>query len=108
MPRKIDLSKMGLVELNELQKDIDKAIANAQKAAKKTALQDVQKTAKKHGFSLDDLVGGKATGAASKTKAPPKYRNPSNASDTWTGRGRQPEWFKAAVENGTPREELEI
>jgi len=27
-------------------------------------------------------------------KIPPKYRNPDNASETWTGRGRAPLWAK--------------
>lgn len=29
---------------------------------------------------------------------PPKYYNPANPTETWSGRGRQPNWFKTAVE----------
>ncbi|RME57731.1 H-NS histone family protein [Candidatus Parcubacteria bacterium] len=29
---------------------------------------------------------------------PPKYRNPDNPSETWTGRGRQPKWVQQALE----------
>jgi DNA-binding protein H-NS len=33
--------------------------------------------------------------------APPKYRNPSNANETWAGRGRPPVWAKAMKDAGT-------
>lgn len=31
----------------------------------------------------------------------PKYRNPANANETWTGRGRAPLWAKALKDAGT-------
>lgn len=108
MPQKINLSKMKLAELNELRKGIDEAIQDAEKAARKMALEDAQKTAQKHGFNLSELVSKQPTQGKPKSKAPPKFRNPNNASETWSGRGRQPEWFKAAVEAGTPREKMAI
>jgi len=43
-----------------------------------------------------------------KTKAPPKYKNPTDASQTWTGKGRQPQWFKDAMAAGQSPEALEI
>ena len=30
----------------------------------------------------------------------PKYRNPENADETWSGRGRQPKWVQAALAGG--------
>ena len=108
MPQKPDLSKMNLEELKELRKNIDKAISGAERAARKKALDDVQKAAQKHGFALSDLVDGKSKRSGSKPKAPPKYRNPKDASETWSGRGRQPEWLKAAIKSGTPKEKMEI
>ena len=62
--------------------------------------------AKKHGLSVDDIVGGKAKGR--KSKAAPKYRNPDDTSQEWSGRGRQPAWFKAALAAGKKPESLEI
>ena len=34
-------------------------------------------------------------------KVSPKYRNPDNPNETWTGRGRAPLWAKARKEAGT-------
>jgi len=33
-------------------------------------------------------------------KVKPKYRNPGNRSETWTGRGRTPLWMAALVKRG--------
>ena len=48
-----------------------------------------------------------------KVKAPrkaiePRYRNPENASETWTGRGKQPRWLAAAIGAGRKLEEFLI
>jgi len=34
------------------------------------------------------------------TKVKPKYRNPADKAETWTGRGRQPLWLVAALKSG--------
>ncbi|WP_141750786.1 MULTISPECIES: H-NS histone family protein, partial [Stenotrophomonas] len=33
-------------------------------------------------------------------KVAPKYRNPANSEETWTGRGRQPKWMALLVAKG--------
>ncbi|WP_392337429.1 H-NS family nucleoid-associated regulatory protein [Loktanella salsilacus] len=40
--------------------------------------------------------------------SPPKYCHPENPEQTWTGRGRQPDWMKDALENGQSKEEFLI
>lgn len=35
-----------------------------------------------------------------RAKVAPKYRNPANAQETWTGRGRSPVWVKALQDAG--------
>ncbi len=37
----------------------------------------------------------------SRGKVAPKYRNPANASQTWTGRGKSPVWVQALKVAGT-------
>lgn len=106
MAKKIDLSKYSLAELTALQGDVEKAMKDFESRAKTKALQEMQAVAKKHGLSLDDIVGRK--GKKTKAKAAPKYRNPDNANDTWSGRGRQPAWFKAAVAKGKKPESMAI
>jgi len=98
-----DLDSMTLDELRTLRKDVDAAIKNFEKRKKKEALIAAQKAAQEHGFSLDEVLGGK-TG----TKGAPKYANPGNPEQTWTGRGRQPQWVKDAFAAGKTLEDLAI
>ncbi|MDX8355882.1 H-NS histone family protein, partial [Cognatiyoonia sp. IB215182] len=36
------------------------------------------------------------------------YANPDDKTQTWTGKGRKPEWFKAAMASGKTPEQCEI
>jgi DNA-binding protein H-NS len=38
----------------------------------------------------------------------PKYRNPNEPSETWSGRGKQPRWLAAALKTGHRIEEFVI
>lgn len=103
-PKKMDLSKLSLDELKGLKKDVEKAIIDFSKRKRTEAMKEIQAVAKKHGLSVDDILGGKGK----KAKAAPKYANPDNASETWSGRGRQPAWFKAAIKAGKKPETMEL
>lgn len=49
--------------------------------------------------SQESITDGRAV-------VPPKYRNPDNPGETWTGRGRQPKWLAAKIAAGTDLESL--
>lgn len=42
----------------------------------------------------------KAPGPRKGTKIEPKYRNPEDAKQTWTGRGLKPKWLQKAIDAG--------
>ena len=101
----IDLEAMSLKELKQLEKDARKAIQNYEQRKKNEALVAIEATAKEFGFSLSELTGAskkRSSGAAA------KYRHPENAAKTWSGLGRQPAWFKEAIEAGKSKEDLAI
>ncbi len=100
----IDLNSMSKDELLGLKKSIDKALDGFEKRQKEAALAAAKRAAEEHGFSLDEILGKKATGKT----AIPKYRNPGDPDQTWTGRGRQPAWYKAAIAAGNDPAELAI
>lgn len=106
MAAKIDLGKMSLEELKALQKDVDKEIKNFKSRARTAAMKDLQAVAKKHGLSVEEIIGKKGKGK--KPAAPAKYRNPNDPSQTWSGRGRQPVWYKEALAKGKSAKSLEI
>lgn len=106
---KINLSEMNDKQLEKLKADIDKELTGRTKQKLVEARKAVEEAAKKHGFSLQDVLGTKSRGkAAGKPASAPKYRNPADASQTWSGRGRQPEWFKAAIAAGKSPDDMAI
>ncbi|MGB3314236.1 MAG: H-NS histone family protein [Albidovulum sp.] len=103
---KIDLNAMSMKELKELQKQVARHIEGFEERKKREALSVVEEKAKALGFSLNDLVG--AAGAKKRKPAKPKYANPADKSQTWTGRGRKPRWVDAALKAGKALEDLAI
>ena len=62
-----------------------------------------------YGLTLADL-GGKAAPAPARAvagKVPPKYRNPETG-ETWSGRGLQPNWLKAALAGGARLDDFKL
>lgn len=104
LPNLTNLSDSDLVKL---QKEVEEAISSRANDNKKNALEAAKAEAKKHGFSLEDLVGSQKT-KKPRTPAAPKYRHPENPEVTWSGRGRRPDWIKDAVEKGRSLEEFAI
>ncbi|MDA7429257.1 H-NS histone family protein [Primorskyibacter aestuariivivens] len=98
-----NLDSLSLKELKQLQKDVTKAISSFEDRRKKEALAALEAKAAEMGFSLSDLT----TGKGGKISAP-KYRNPDDGSQTWTGRGRKPAWFISALERGVSPEDMLI
>ena len=50
---------------------------------------------------VDSVLNGRGRGASKLAgrKLKPKYRNPANKSETWSGRGLQPRWLIAAIKD---------
>lgn len=102
----IDLDSMSLKELKSLQAQVAKAISTYEDRRKRDALAELEEKARELGFSLSELTGTAAT--KRRAAAQPKYANPETPSDTWSGRGRKPRWFEAAIKSGKPAESMAI
>jgi DNA-binding protein H-NS len=103
----IDLSTMTRKDLLQLQSDVEEALRAAELRERQEALKAAEEAAAKYGFSLEEIASASRQGAK-KNKAAPKYRNPANPEETWTGRGRKPHWVHAALTAGMDISELEI
>lgn len=102
----VDLNILSLKELKELQSQVAKAIAGFEDRKKKEALAELEEKARALGFSLAELTGIAVT--RKRAPATAKYANPANASDTWSGRGRKPRWFDAALKSGKKPDDMAI
>jgi DNA-binding protein H-NS len=103
----MDLSNMSLAQLRDLQEQVKKELTQREAQERAQAIEKILAIAKSVGASVEELV------ASAKSKAPgaevaPRYRNPADATQQWTGRGRQPKWVKDWVEAGNDIEGLRI
>ena len=102
-----DLDRMSREELQSLRRDVDKALESLESRRRKEALEAAEKAAAEHGFNLNEILGGKGKKPAGRGAAA-KYRNPEDGTQTWSGRGRQPGWFKEAISAGKSPESMEV
>lgn len=98
----INVDKLSLKELADLEAKVQKATAAARERERAKLKKKVADLAETYGFSVAELFGtsrgrgavkGKSVGVA-------KYANPENKSDTWTGRGRKPNWLVERLKRG--------
>lgn len=81
------------------------AKAEALKNADKPGIKQLRALISKYKLSPADVKmalngRGRKRSALAGKKVPPKYRNPADKQETWTGRGRQPLWLVAALKSG--------
>lgn len=91
--RDSQLQKMSLKELNALHAKIEVAIAEKRASERRQVRSKMEELARASGFSVGELFAGRA---GKGSKIAPKYRNPKDPSQTWTGRGRRPKWMVEA------------
>jgi DNA-binding protein H-NS len=103
----MNLDALSLKELKDLQSQVAKAIASYEDRKKKEAIAELEEKARQMGFSLAELTGS-VVKVRKRAPATPKYANPADPSDTWSGRGRKPRWFEAALKAGKTPEDLAI
>jgi DNA-binding protein H-NS len=93
----IDISHLNIPALKELQSKIASAIITKQTEGKAALIRQMEEMAAAEGYSLAELASGKSAKAKPAAKDRPpvaiKYRDPTEPSNTWTGRGRAPKWL---------------
>jgi DNA-binding protein H-NS len=103
----IDLKSLSQTQLNEL---ITRAESRKHELAKEKIVKVREKIlalAKAEGFTIEELFD---VGKGRKTRRPakPKFRNPADHAQTWSGRGKRPRWFNAALAAGKKEKDLAI
>lgn len=89
-----------LSELLAQKAELERQIAETQRAERADAIAQIRQLMSQYGLDMADITGraGSAPRAPS-AKVAPKYRDPATG-QTWSGRGLQPNWLKAAMANG--------
>ncbi|MBV9890433.1 MAG: H-NS histone family protein [Rhizobacter sp.] len=92
-----------LQELMAQREALERQIEQTKKQERGEAIEKVKALMAEYGLTVADLgsrpPAGKARKGKSGGKVAAKYRNASTG-ETWSGRGLQPRWLKAALASG--------
>ena len=110
------LASLSLNELEAIQKKVNREIQKRRTKAQEEGLKKIKLIAAEYGLTATELKGiSSAKLSVTRKKAAkklgpvaPKYRDPSNAENTWTGRGRKPKWVETYLNGGGRLEQITI
>lgn len=110
----LNIEGMGFQELTQLRQQIEGKLDKEHKAFIADLYNQAEKLAAQAGLTLAELVEqgskgnkrSKSRGAANPVA--PRYRNPENEAETWSGRGKPPRWLAAAIADGANRDDFLI
>lgn len=109
---KYDFDNMSMDELKALRVQLDRAMTSFEDRKRREALAAAEQAAREHGFALAELTGkatrGRRAQGAPRMQGEAKYANPADPSQTWSGRGRRPQWIKDQVDSGRALEDMAI
>lgn len=87
-----------LTDLLAQKEALEKQIAAARRDERQAAISQIKALMAEHGLTLADL-GSRTKPKGGTGKVAPKYRDKASG-QTWSGRGLQPRWLKAALATG--------
>lgn len=99
-----------LQDLLAQKEQIEREIESTKKSERAEAIAKVRSLMGQYGLTVSDLsakAGPVKAGSGKGSKVAPKYRDASTG-NTWSGRGLQPKWLKAALAAGQKLEDFSI
>nr|VFJ86071.1 MAG: DNA-binding protein H-NS [Candidatus Kentron sp. LFY]VFJ98698.1 MAG: DNA-binding protein H-NS [Candidatus Kentron sp. LFY] len=107
---KFDLSEIAFQDLVKLRNELDASIDSRREAEKQQLIEEIRQKITERGFTMAEIFGGDDLVKNLKPHAPvaPKYHDPDNPEQKWSGRGRKPGWVVALLEKGRTLDELLI
>lgn len=96
----INFDDYTLEQLQALSIDLQSVIRARQHAAKREVSRTILEMANTHDIDIEDLIRAKKELSSQARSTTAKYANPNDPSETWSGRGRHPQWAKTYTENG--------
>lgn len=120
----VKLDNLSSRELDALIKRASQRKKNLSKRKPVASVRkQITKLAQAEGYTLIELFGvrgpsartagtgtrkAKGKGPKPGIKVAPKYRNPANPQETWSGRGKHPRWMAALIAKGKKAEDFLI
>lgn len=104
-----DLDSKSIQELLNIQKRAEELISQKQQEEVAKAVVEATRIAESVNLTLEELVEhAKIAPKRVRKSVEPRYRNTNNAAETWTGRGKQPNWLTKELAAGAKLEDFLI
>jgi DNA-binding protein H-NS len=112
MSRKLNLAAMTIDEMWQLHEEIGRVLSVRLTSEKRELEKRLAQLRRESEISQSKPANTRLKEAPrERRKYPtvfPKYRNPNQPFETWSGRGKQPRWLTAALKTGQTIEEFAI
>ena len=108
MTKKLNLDSMSVDEMWQLHEEISRVLSvrlTSEKRELERRLEQLRREKQAPSTDFKEVAG------APRRKYPrvyPKYQNPQQPSETWSGRGKTPRWLVAALKTGHKLEDFAI
>ncbi len=109
--RKTEAQALAFDELLDRKRQLDLEIAARQDTEVETLRSKVATVADALGVTVAELFGIRGEPAErrpKKRRETVKYRDPENADNTWTGKGRPPRWMQEKLDQGATKEQFQV
>jgi DNA-binding protein H-NS len=109
MNKKLDLDAMSVDEMWKLHEQIGQMLSVRLTSEKRELEKRLAHLRREH--EMNPASSEVLSAPRERRKYPrvyPKYQNPEEPSETWSGRGKQPRWLTAALKTGHKIEEFII
>ena len=106
-PTNLNLKSMTKAQLDATLKELNARRAEIERETISKVRDQINGILEKNGIKLADVfprLAKPAKGAAAASRF--KYRDPKDPTKVWSGRGKRPQWFKAAIAGGAKPESL--
>lgn len=103
-----DLNNLSVNELQTMIENAEAALKIKQASQRKEVLAQIKSLAASIGVTVEIHEAEEKMHKRKGAKVAAKYRNPDDASQTWTGRGVMPKWMRALNESGRDKSEFLI
>ncbi len=102
------LEAMPLDTLRDHRNRVDELIERKEEEELNAAREEIIAIATRLGKSAEEILGTIKVKRKVRKPPKPKYRNPDNPDETWSGKGQPPQWLRILEAGGQKRDEFLI
>lgn len=106
----MNLEQLSEEELSAVIDNAQRILKQKQESKRREVLSQIKELASAIGVNVEisDTTAKKSAAPRQGYKVPPKYQNPKNLSQQWSGRGMMPKWLRELVAQGHSQEEFKV